>query len=496
MARGFRLPAGDLALALVLALPFVALGCSSGPAVGAPAGSSRSSSGELPGELPGEAPTEATLRSTGAALAEREGCEDTCCTGFLPIWLLGVNPHAPDTRHAEALRAIIDRSRDARVRALALRRLAQALDLRDVDRMAALVDTVDASEPAGRFPGVTFSQQVTQCSPVQWTALTLGQVSLAALEGVTGETFPDARALHAWRKANPDPLRSMATWERVLGRASPVSPELLSRLREVDAKLHALVLLTAPGAGAYGAGEAEIVQAARVVLGPARLLALLAREEVPPELVNDDARFARLARSVLVRAEAIFAPSHAPALLRLWQEGALRRTFARAALAKAASRFHPAERCSILAAALTELPYGQAEILEELAGRCAAGEAALLEAWFYGPSARPADAAELAVAILKGLRGAGPAALPALKALVKPAMPLAKDPAATEALVEAALAAGCPDAFPRRGGIRPPGLKNLYAGPDGERRRIADEAEAAATRRDCVSRALAWLSSR
>jgi hypothetical protein len=145
---------------------------------------------------------------------------------------------------------------------------------------------------------------------------------------------------------------------------------------------------------------------------------------------------------------------------------------------------------------MDELSGGHSRVLEEIASRCATPHETLLRAWFYGPRVKPRDAADKATAILTGLTSAGTAARPALKALVKAGQPIADDADATQALLEAAVAAGCADPFPQRGDIRPPMLKNLYAGEDGKSRLQAAQAKAAAARRDSVGRVIAWLSSR
>lgn len=453
-----------------------------------------------PIELPKGPPTEASLRSLADAVAKRDGCDDTCCLGAVPSFVMSPAAYDLQTRYAEELRAIIDRAGDAHARALALRWLAQAVDARDIDRMAR---HIDSTEPAGRFPAVAISQMAQMCSPIRWEPLTVGQVSLAAIEAVTGAALPTPAAFRAWRRDNPDPMRSLAYWERVLGRRQPSPPPLLARLSATDPDLYAKVLLLAPGDDPYGAGEDEIVRAARAIVGPVRLLRLLGQEEVWPELASSDERderLARLALTVLPRASAIFDASNGPALLRLWDQGALRKVAAaRASLAVAVSRGQGkvADRCRILTAAIDELNRGDPRLLEELARTCAGPEEAVLRAWFYGPRApkNSGEASEGAVAVLKGLRSLERAARPLLKALVKADQPIAEDPAATEALIDAAIAAGCPDPFPQRGGIRAPMFKNMYAGEDGEARRKAAEVKALAARRDCVGRVLAWLSS-
>lgn len=443
--------------------------------------------------MPG-APSEASLRALGQSLAEREGCADTCCLGEVPRWLLGADLHRADSEHAAALRGILDTTRDARVRALALRWLAQALDVGDVERMAR---SAGSAEPAGSFPEVFVSQQVAQCYPVQWAPATLGEVTLGALSTITGESFQGVDAFQQWRRDNPDPARSVRYWERFLGRGWPAAPERLAALRGVDQELYAVVILSAPEGRGYGLDEAEIVRAARGILGQERLLRILAGEEGKPELSPSASkgRLARFAASVLRRAEAIFEPGHGPALVRLWDQGALKEMGSvRAELAVAAGRLHPAERCRVLEEALGELSYGHAVVLEDLARRCAGDRAALLREWFYSPATRSGDAQANAAAILRGLAGAGAAARPALRALVRKEQPLAEEANVTEALMDAAVAAGCADAFPRRKGIRPPVGKGMYGGDDGERRLRAAEAEAEAARSDCVKRALACIA--
>jgi hypothetical protein len=450
-----------------------------------------------PIELPKGAPTEASLRSVADAVARRDDCSDTCCLGVVPSFVMSPAAYDLQTRYTEELRAIIDRAGDAHARALALLWLAQAVDARDIDRMAR---HIDSAEPAGRFPTAAISQMAQMCYPIRWEPLTVGQVSLAAIEAVTGASLPDPAAFRAWRRDNPDPMRSLAYWERVLGRRRPSPPPLLARLSATDAELYAKVLLMAPGEDPYGAGEDEIVRAARAIICPGRLLRLLGQEEAWPEIASSDERLARLALTVLPRAEVIFDASNGPALLKLWERGALRKNAAaRASLAVAVSRLQGkvADRCRILTAAVDELNRGDPRLLEEIARACAGPEEAVLRAWFYGPRApkNGSDASEAAVAILKGLRPLGGAARPLLKALVKAEQPIAEDPAATEALIDTAIAAGCPDPFAERSGIRAPMSKNMYAGEDGDARRKAAEAKALAARRDCVARVLAWLSS-
>jgi hypothetical protein len=450
-----------------------------------------------PIELPKGPPTEASLRSLADAIARRNDCSDTCCLGAVPSFVMSPAAYDLQMRHAEELRAIVDRAGDAHARALALRWLAQAVDARDIDRMAR---HIDSTEPAGRFPAAAISQMAQMCSPIRWEPLTVGQVSLAAIEAVTGAALPSPAAFRAWRRDNPDPTRSFAYWERILGRRLPSPPPLLARLSAADADLYAKVLLLAPGDDPYGAGEDEIVRAARAIVGPARLLRLLGQEEAWPELASSDDRLARLALTVLPRASAIFDASNGPALLRLWDQGALRKVAAaRASLAVAVSRVQGkvADRCRTLTAAIDELNRGDPRLLEELARTCAGPEEAVLRAWFYGPRApkKSGEASEGAAAVLKGLRSLERAARPLLKALVKADQPIAEDPAATEALIDAAIAAGCPDPFAQRGDIRAPMSKNMYAGEDGEARRKAAEGKALAARRDCVRRVLAWLAS-
>jgi hypothetical protein len=487
MARALRTTA--VTTATPTAVLLLAVSCSSGPRssgapsdLGQPAGS---------GLFAGP-PTEANLRAVADTLAEREGCEDTCCLGEVPAWVIGVNPLAPDAQYAGELRAIVDRTGDPRVRALALQWLAQALDVRDMDRMARFVGSTEA---VGQRPAVWYTQQMQRCYAVAWKPATLGDVSLAALSAVTGQSFADARAFHAWRAQTPDPLGSIEHWERVLGRATPAPPALLARLRGASADLYAKVLLTAWG-NAYGAGEAEIVRAAREIVGQERLLRMLGGEELWPELSRDEQRFARFAAAVLRRAEAIFERRHAAALVRLWEQGALgKQGYARALLAVAAGRFHEADRCRILTSTLEELTYGQ-ELLEDLARRCTVERADVLRGWFYGPKVRRGDMSGSAAAILRGLQGAGAGARPALKSLVRADQPLSEEPEVTEALVRAAVAAGCPDAFPRLGEIRPRDGKNMYRGDGGDARWEVAQAEAEAARRDCVGRVIAWLASR
>jgi hypothetical protein len=496
------MPAVCRTFPMVLVLSLYAAGCgAASPSAAAPeghepeaSGSSEAASRSAPITLSEGTPTEAGLRAVAQAVTKREGCEDTCCLGDIPSFVQGAGTHKIDASHVEDLRAIVDKATDARARALALLWLAQAVDTRDIDRMAALVDS---EEPAGRYPAARYGQAAMACYPVRWEPKTLGRVSLDALEIVAGTTFQNQSAFYAWRKQNPDPGRSIAYWERVLGRMLPSPPALLARLRATDEELYAKVLLAGSDGDRYGAGEAEIVRAARNTLGPARILRALGQEETWPELAGNDERLARLAIMVLTRADAIFDASHAPALRKLWEQGALRKSpAARATLAVATSRVTPAEQCRILGAAIDEVAWGHSRLLEEIASRCATPQEALLRAWFYGPRVKAGDAADSATAILKGLKSTGTAARPALKALVKPGQPIADDPDATEALIEAAIAAGSTDPFPERGDIRPPMLKNLYAGEDGKTRLEAAEAKAAAARRASVGRVIAWLASR
>lgn len=450
-----------------------------------------------PLELPKGPPTEASLRLLSDDVAKRDACNDTCCLGVVPSFVMSPAAYDLQIRHAEELRAIIDRAEDAPARALALRWLAQAVDARDIDRMAR---HIDSTEPAGRFPAAAIGQIAQPCYPLRWESLTVGQVSLAAIEVITGAALSDPAAFRAWRRDNPDPMRSLAYWERILGRQRPSPPPLLARLIATDADLYAKVLLMAPGDDPYGAGEDEIVRAARAIIGPVSLLRLLGQEEAWPEMASSDERLARLALTVLPRAEAIFDASNGPALLRLWERGALRKyPAARASLAVAVSRRQAkaADRCRTLTAAVDELNRGDPRLMEEIARACAVPEEAALRAWFYGPRApkNSSEANEEAVAILKGLRSLGSAARPLLKALVKADQPIAEDPAATEALIDTAIAAGCPDPFAQRGGIRAPMFKDMSAGEDGGARRKAAEEKALAARRDCVGRVLAWLSS-
>ena len=309
--------------------------------------------------------------------------EDTEKLGDVPSWLTGHGGAASPEVDPDELQRIASSEQPARVRALALLWLAEH---RRVEDLAAMEAALEVEEPAGSFPEVQLPQQAAPAYPVQWAERTLGEVARGALERMAGRPFADAAAYGAWKADIGDPAQSPVFWVGALRslHEGDRRERRLQAIKRRDLQLYVRVVLAAGDPSwAVGQDADDFAQVAVTAFGPARMLQLVQRDDVWPELRQPE-EFAKFARWFYDNAQVLLGDKHAESLLILWQfERHPAVEFLRQDLALAAVRSNPAYRRSIYTGVLDEAPTPRmARVLRQLTLHHAAEERERLQSWF------------------------------------------------------------------------------------------------------------------
>lgn len=369
------------------------------------------------------------------------GCADTCCVPKLD-WIGEWGP-PPSPDELRAARSALTTATDAPTVTLGLRVVSHSDATSDVPMLTRYVDDERAGVP---LPSVRPAQQVRRCDPVTWSPSTPSKEALRALGALYGQTFSTPASYHAWAAANPDPEASFAVWNARLGRQEPPPPQVVAALRAKSALLFVRVMASrCNGDDRCGVAPADLAQAIKVTLGPARALAWLDGSEKLPES-EVGSSYANVLRS----GEVVFSRAEVPALERLWSGGVLGDGMDRGMLAVLLSRLDPPNakkywRKELARAASAAA--GVAVVLQEAARRDAPGMEPELRSGLVSTGNASEDD-QRARALFSGLAAAEPRAAPVFVRLVRAPFPTTSSQT-LGALWDAAMHFGCAGLGPR-----------------------------------------------
>ena len=419
----------------------------------------------------------------------------------LPPWVFsrgGAIVEPVDDRARHELRTILHaRDLDARVRAVAVLRLAAAFDLADVTTLALLVDeTADA----GKFPLEGHSPQLFGAArPIRWGSLTLGGAARRGLGTLTGADLATKADVERWFRENPEPRSSFSYWEKTLEQQHETTRKArLTTLRDANPQLFVRVLLADKQRSHFAWWDQEdLVRVVRERVGVARMLRQLGRQDLFPELAEPD-RFDAFAAWTLDHADQLFTASNAAGLLAAWEkEGARYPSNDTASkLALVAARWNPTERPRIVEQSLRYLGQFRDRVVADAVEHGLPAEAERVARWFRSEGLSTEARIEVRKGVLKGLGALGAAGRPHLANLLRGEGAARESDEIIVALVAAVTAMGAKDVCPDAAALESPSLRKpsrerppaaATEGPD--RMRRADRA-----RRECVPRVTRWLA--
>jgi len=233
----------------------------------------------------------ATCRDLG-----RARCRNSCELAGLPIWFARYGDPGPGRSDFallpslhQAMQQIASRDHSPVRRALAALWLGN--DLQEAELLV-LEPLLTDERPALPLPTVQVTQEVRRCYPVSWSPpLSVAQVALRALTVTFGVRFASVEEYKTWRTKNPQPFASVDYFAtRLYGRDRARAAAIFRQLDRYPAVLARVLMVRLPPAlSDLTVFDLPPAQQALVFseLTPERLLRLLRRQEVWPELLTD-----------------------------------------------------------------------------------------------------------------------------------------------------------------------------------------------------------------
>jgi hypothetical protein len=398
-------------------------------------------------------------------------CTDTCC--LADPWLAGYGPIAPDV--ATRVRGEISTTPVPRKIALGLRALRESPTSDDA-RLAERY--LEDFRPAGQVPTVVVTQQAMPCYPVAWVETSPSNEAIALLSRLYARPFQSAAEYAAFRSTTQNPDADFDVWLGRLGRQRPAEQNdvaaLVARGGDLFVRVGAAYCAEDSSCGIDRTALADTLKRA-----PGTAHAWLRGQADLGAAAPADA-FQRSAAFVLSEGDRIFSAADVPALKQLAAQNALHGPN-RARLVVLLSRFEPASRRTLIASALASTQdAGRPILLEEWAHRDPSGCRQGCAPWFFRPGAAQPD--DDTTAIIRGLVAASEPTKSIFWELVKAHPPLADDPGALEAAVDAGNTFGCAD-LPDKSKLRPRGQKGLSHAEAELAQHAASEARRAAAAR-------------